>query len=220
MTLILYGHPLSSFTHKVLVAMYELATPFEFRRLDPSQAADRDLIAGLTPMGKFPALRDEAAGVTVAETSVIIGYLDARAGGGRLGFTGDRGGVAAARAGREDDGVRAGELRDVQDLVGEQADEDDPLSGTEVAAVDGDRERAQRQPPGVPHRLPGAVGRQLARRALDEDGRRGAADQPRDDALERLGRREQQQRHAGGAAEKRGDQQRPEPAALTPQLRP
>lgn len=84
MTLILYGHPLSSFTHKVLVAMYELATPFEFRRLDPSQAADRELIAGLTPMGKFPALRDEAAGVTVAETSVIVGYLDARAGGGRL----------------------------------------------------------------------------------------------------------------------------------------
>ena len=42
----------------------------------------------------------------------------------------------------------------------------------------------------------GALGGQLARRALDEDRRRGAGDQPRDDPLERRGRREQQQRRA------------------------
>lgn len=84
MALVLYGHPLSSFTHKVLVAFYDLGTPFEFRLLDPTQAGDRDLIAGLTPLGKFPALRDADADVTVAESSVIIGYLDALAGGGRL----------------------------------------------------------------------------------------------------------------------------------------
>ena len=32
MTLTLYGHPFSSFTEKVLTALYESDTPFVFRR--------------------------------------------------------------------------------------------------------------------------------------------------------------------------------------------
>ena len=35
MTLALYGHPFSSYTQEVLIALYENATPFEFRCIGP-----------------------------------------------------------------------------------------------------------------------------------------------------------------------------------------
>ncbi|MDO8439505.1 MAG: glutathione S-transferase N-terminal domain-containing protein, partial [Telluria sp.] len=35
MSLALYGHPFSSYTQKVLIALYENATPFELRRIGP-----------------------------------------------------------------------------------------------------------------------------------------------------------------------------------------
>lgn len=76
MTLTFYGHRLASYCHKVLVALYETGAPFTFRELNPGDPADRALIGGLTPLGKMPALRDEARGVTVAESSLIIEYLD------------------------------------------------------------------------------------------------------------------------------------------------
>lgn len=76
MTLTLYGHPLSSFTHKVLVAMYELGLDFDFRLVDLGQPEERALMGRLSPMGKMPALRDDQAALSVAETSVIIEYLD------------------------------------------------------------------------------------------------------------------------------------------------
>jgi len=34
-SLILYGHPFSSYTQKVLIALYENAIPFDFRCLAP-----------------------------------------------------------------------------------------------------------------------------------------------------------------------------------------
>jgi glutathione S-transferase len=34
-SLILYAHPFSSYCQKVLIALYENATPFEFRMLSP-----------------------------------------------------------------------------------------------------------------------------------------------------------------------------------------
>ena len=37
MSLIIYGHPFSSYTQKVLIALYENATPFEFRLIAPDQ---------------------------------------------------------------------------------------------------------------------------------------------------------------------------------------
>lgn len=76
MSLILYGHPLSSFTHKVLIALDELGAEFRFHQIDPGRAEDRALMASMTPMGKMPALRDEEKGVTLAETSIIIEWLD------------------------------------------------------------------------------------------------------------------------------------------------
>ena len=76
MSLILYGHPLSSYCQKVLIALHELGADFTFRHIDPGRPEDRELMAGLTPLGKVPALRDEAAGITLAETPVIIEWLD------------------------------------------------------------------------------------------------------------------------------------------------
>lgn len=35
--LALYGHPFSSYTQKVLTALYENGTPFELRNLDPQR---------------------------------------------------------------------------------------------------------------------------------------------------------------------------------------
>lgn len=76
MSLILYGHPLSSYCHKVLIALYENGTGFDFRQVDLGREEDRALIGRLTPLGKMPALRDEARDVTVSESTLIIEYLD------------------------------------------------------------------------------------------------------------------------------------------------
>lgn len=71
--LTLYGHPISSFTWKVLVALYENATPFEPITVDQNTYAD---FIALWPMGKFPVLLDSDRNALVTETSVIIEYLD------------------------------------------------------------------------------------------------------------------------------------------------
>jgi glutathione S-transferase len=76
MALVLYYHPLASFCHKVLVALYENATAFEGRIVDLSDEASSAELRALWPMGKFPVLRDEDRGRTVPETSIIIEYLN------------------------------------------------------------------------------------------------------------------------------------------------
>ena len=73
MSLKLYFHPLSSFCHKVLIALYETGTPFEPRIVDLfGEAVEYRKIA---PLGKIPVLRDEAKNRTIPETSIIIEYL-------------------------------------------------------------------------------------------------------------------------------------------------
>ena len=76
MSLTLYYHPLSSFCHKVLIALYENATEFEKRIIDLASDADRAELQGLWPLGKFPVIRDRARQRNVAETTIIIEYLD------------------------------------------------------------------------------------------------------------------------------------------------
>jgi glutathione S-transferase len=71
--LTLYGHPISSYTWKVLTALYENATPFEFITIDQNTYAD---FIAKWPMGKFPVLIDSDRKSMVTETSVIIEYLD------------------------------------------------------------------------------------------------------------------------------------------------
>lgn len=72
--LTLYGHPISSFTWKVLIALYENATPFEAITVDQNTYAD---FIAKWPMGKFPILLDGDRKTMITETSVIIEYLDA-----------------------------------------------------------------------------------------------------------------------------------------------
>lgn len=76
MSLTLYYHPLASFCHKVLVALYESGRPFEARFVDLADEASSAELLSFWPGGKIPMLRDAARDKTVPETSIIIEYLD------------------------------------------------------------------------------------------------------------------------------------------------
>lgn len=67
----LYAHPFSSYSQKVLIALYENATAFEYRSLEePSANAE---LASLWSLKRFPVLVDQDR--TILETSTIIEYL-------------------------------------------------------------------------------------------------------------------------------------------------
>lgn len=68
----LYAHPFSSYSQKVLIALYENGTPFDYRSLEDASAQAE--LATLWPMKRFPLLRD--GGRTVIEASCIVEYLD------------------------------------------------------------------------------------------------------------------------------------------------
>lgn len=76
MSLTLYYHPLASYCHKVLIALYENNTEFEKRIIDLGSEADRAELQAVWPLRKFPVIRDHAHQRNVAETTVIIEYLD------------------------------------------------------------------------------------------------------------------------------------------------
>jgi len=76
MTLKLYFHPLSSFCHKALIALYENDIPFEPVSVNLADAQSSAEMRALWPIAKFPVLRDEARGMTVPEATAIIEYLD------------------------------------------------------------------------------------------------------------------------------------------------
>ena len=73
MSLALYGHPFSSYTQKVLIALYENDIPFAFRCIGPDTPEHVAEWQRRWPIGKFPLLVDGDR--TVAETSIIIDYL-------------------------------------------------------------------------------------------------------------------------------------------------
>jgi glutathione S-transferase len=73
----LYYHPLASYCHKALIALYENNTPFEPVFIDLGDEKSAAQLRELWPMAKFPVLRDEGRQRTVAESTVIIEYLDA-----------------------------------------------------------------------------------------------------------------------------------------------
>jgi glutathione S-transferase len=76
MSLRLYFHPLSSYCHKVLIALYENDTRFEPVSVNLGDETERAALLKLWPVGKFPVLRDDERNVTVPESTVIIEYLD------------------------------------------------------------------------------------------------------------------------------------------------
>jgi glutathione S-transferase len=76
MSLTLHFHPLSSFCHKALIALYENGTPFTPQIVNLMDEGERAAFRKLWPIGKFPVLRDDARDRTVPESSIIIEYLD------------------------------------------------------------------------------------------------------------------------------------------------
>lgn len=76
MSLNLHFHPLASYCHKVLIALYENDTPFAPNKVDLSNQDERAALLQMWPIGKFPVLHDAARGQTVPESTIIIEYLD------------------------------------------------------------------------------------------------------------------------------------------------
>jgi glutathione S-transferase len=76
MTLQLHFHPLSSFSQKVLIALYENDTPFDPYIVKFGDETSRRDFFELWPLGKIPVLKDMARDWMVPETSIIIEYLD------------------------------------------------------------------------------------------------------------------------------------------------
>ena len=75
MSLKLYFHPLSSYSQKALIALYENGTPFEPLMLERANERRGAEFKALWPIGKFPLLVDETRRQTVPESSIIIEYL-------------------------------------------------------------------------------------------------------------------------------------------------
>jgi glutathione S-transferase len=73
MPLKLYAHPFSSYCQKVLIALYENATPFAFRMLAPGDEEATAELEALWPLKRFPVLVDD--GRTFIEASIIIEHL-------------------------------------------------------------------------------------------------------------------------------------------------
>ena len=73
MSLVLYGHPFSSYTQKALIALYENGTTFEFRCIGPETPEHVNEWLRRWPLRKFPLLVDGDR--NIVETSIIIEYL-------------------------------------------------------------------------------------------------------------------------------------------------
>jgi glutathione S-transferase len=69
----LYAHPFSSYSQKVLIALYENATPFQFCMLDAEHPEHGATLLSHYSIGKFPLLLDD--GRAVSESTIIIEYL-------------------------------------------------------------------------------------------------------------------------------------------------
>lgn len=75
MTLELFAHPFSSYTQKVLIALWADETPFEYRLLEQDHPENFEELKRHSPFGLFPVLLDE--GRPVLETTPIIEHLQA-----------------------------------------------------------------------------------------------------------------------------------------------
>lgn len=73
MSLALYGHPFSSYTQKALIALYENATPFEFRCIGPDTPEHAAEWLRRWPLARFPLLLDGER--QIVEASIVIEYL-------------------------------------------------------------------------------------------------------------------------------------------------
>ncbi len=72
MSLTLFAHPFSSYSQKVLIALWENDTPFTYRHMEEPGASED--LRRRWPIGKFPLLVD--GDQAIAETSIIVEHLD------------------------------------------------------------------------------------------------------------------------------------------------
>lgn len=96
MSLLFYGHPLSSYCHKVLIALYEHGTPFEYRQLGPDSPQVGQEFAALWPFARMPIVVD--GGRMIPESTIIIEYLDLRRRGGTALIPDERAAALEVRA--------------------------------------------------------------------------------------------------------------------------
>lgn len=75
MSLQFFGHPFSSYTQKVLIALWADERPFEYRVISPEHPDNFEELKRHSPFGQFPLLIDE--GVAVFESTPIIEHLQA-----------------------------------------------------------------------------------------------------------------------------------------------
>lgn len=75
MTLQFFGHPFSSYTQKVLIALWADETPFEYRMLEQDHPDNFEELKRHSPFGLFPLLIDD--GRPVIESTPIIEHLQA-----------------------------------------------------------------------------------------------------------------------------------------------
>lgn len=130
----IYGHPLAAFYWKVLIALYERGTPFEFLMVDADHADNLAAVRQLTPTGQFPVLVDGAR--AVIESAAIIDYLDLHHGDAPPIIPEDRRVAIEARQvdGVFDDYVQAPLTRMVLNAI--RAPENrDPLAESEAKAA-------------------------------------------------------------------------------------
>lgn len=75
MTLALYGHPFSSYTWKVQIALDAAQVDHEFRILDGDHPEHVAVVQAAGPLGKFPVLAD--GDILLFEATSIIEYIAA-----------------------------------------------------------------------------------------------------------------------------------------------
>jgi glutathione S-transferase len=74
-SLLLFAHPFSSYSQKVLISLWADETPFEYRMLDPDHPENFEELKRHSPFGLFPLLLDD--GKPIIETTVIIEHCQA-----------------------------------------------------------------------------------------------------------------------------------------------
>jgi glutathione S-transferase len=75
MSLQFFGHPFSSYTQKVLIALWADETPFEYRILEQDHPENFKELERHSPYGLFPLIIDD--GRPVFESTTIIEHLQA-----------------------------------------------------------------------------------------------------------------------------------------------
>jgi glutathione S-transferase len=81
---------LSSYCWKALIALYEAEVPFEKHLVDLRDPTQRAAFLKLSPLGKFPLLRDTEPDRCIPESSILIEYVALGSPGARRLFPSSR----------------------------------------------------------------------------------------------------------------------------------